>query len=194
MSRLLHVGMGGAFPNVGHIASAQAHYTDRFLNECDHIKVMLFQLIWSHFQAVLHGFTAFLLGFTSPALVHLRLSSAESQLFRLGPTVFAETWLSFSQFLGRFHQILQQSSSWQLLAFDKHHFKNNFILFIMFIRLPILPETKSLATVLHSRILRQLANSYSITCWLVNAVTDSKFCEWLHHRTPITTKSQRSLF
>uniref|UniRef100_A0A0N7ZXW0 Protein SZT2 n=1 Tax=Daphnia magna TaxID=35525 RepID=A0A0N7ZXW0_9CRUS len=41
MSRLLHVGMGGAFPNVGHIASAQAHYTDRFLNECDHIKVLL---------------------------------------------------------------------------------------------------------------------------------------------------------
>ena len=41
MSRLLHVGMGGVFPNVAHIASAQAHYTDRFLNECDHIKVCL---------------------------------------------------------------------------------------------------------------------------------------------------------
>lgn len=45
MSRLLHVGTGGAFPNVAHIASAQAHYTDRFLNECDHIKVKLFRLI-----------------------------------------------------------------------------------------------------------------------------------------------------
>jgi hypothetical protein len=40
MSRLLQVGTGGSFPNVAHIASAQAHYTDRFLNECDHIKVM----------------------------------------------------------------------------------------------------------------------------------------------------------
>lgn len=37
MSRLLLV---GAYPNVNHIASAQAHYTDRFLNECDHIKVI----------------------------------------------------------------------------------------------------------------------------------------------------------
>jgi hypothetical protein len=62
MSRLLHVGMGGVFPNVAHIASAQAHYTDRFLNECDHIKVCFivlstiapFTILIYIFQVLLH--------------------------------------------------------------------------------------------------------------------------------------------
>ena len=41
-SRLLMAGSGGlTHPTLAHIASAQAHYTDRFLNECDHIKVLL---------------------------------------------------------------------------------------------------------------------------------------------------------
>ena len=41
-SRLLMAGSCGlTHPTLAHIASAQAHYTDRFLNECDHIKVLL---------------------------------------------------------------------------------------------------------------------------------------------------------
>lgn len=41
MSRLLLAGGGAAYPNLISVASAQAHYTDRFLNECDHVKVSI---------------------------------------------------------------------------------------------------------------------------------------------------------
>ena len=45
--RMLNSSPGVVNPNLTHLTSAHAHFTDRFLSECDHIKV------WLH----LHSFT-----------------------------------------------------------------------------------------------------------------------------------------
>ena len=51
--RLLNASTIGLHPNFAHISSAQAHYTDHFLNECDHIKVTFLFLCFHAIASVM---------------------------------------------------------------------------------------------------------------------------------------------
>lgn len=60
-SRLVGSSTAG-LPNIAYIHSTQAHYTDRFLNECDHIKVN---------ETLFYSLLRFNCGFDLQVLLHL---------------------------------------------------------------------------------------------------------------------------